>query len=77
MKKTNALLSGVKWLVILAKNELSQLFYVRFSNLLAACCSNLSTNQTFIIDCRVTPIRLAALSRESITQEGKSTLILF
>ena len=40
-------------------------------------CCNLSDNQTFIIDCRVTPRRAASLSRESIIHIGKSTLTLF
>jgi len=45
--------------------------------LLAAFSSRRSTSQSLIIDWRVTPMRLASLSSESITQEGKSTLIRF
>ena len=48
-----------------------------FNDLLTAVCSNLSASQTLIIDCLVTPTRLASLSRPSTIQAGKSTLTLF
>lgn len=38
---------------------------------------SLSANQTFIIDCLVTPRRLASSSRESTIQFGRSTLTRF
>jgi len=46
-------------------------------DLLATSDCSLSTNQTLIIDWRVTPIRAASLSREFTTQEGKSTFRRF